>query len=1085
MKKLLSILWVALIATTAWASRTFDGTEAIYLNAGAVTWWTDANAVQRAVLDNTTPVIGNLQEGKNYAFTIPAGSYTTIRFERAETSESAAWNATGDIAIDQEKNYVETFAQNSSEATWGTYVAPQEGEQVSIYFINYPQWTAPRVHLWGGAAEATTWPGAEMNKLEEKINGCDVYQFTAQYGDYANCIFSDNGANQTANLTWNTGKYYYINAWYTRENLPQAVETYHLYVINQTDWTTFDLYAWGTPSEPFGAWPGKTDPATVVIDEVSYLDYPFTVTQGGTVSLTLLFHNNVGEGLEGDHRIQLSIAEARDHYLTISDSHAGEDAQTMVLSINNSLIDYNDQYAMFNSMSDAMGKDARWTKHTNLGKTLAYHYNDDPLTPNAKAVVAGTAWTHIILQEQSSLPRTDLATFYSNVQTWVTYIRTNCPNPDAEIILPVNWAYSGDPDYQTNNATLIANYKAVADDFNLTLCPVAVAYGNYQLDHPASIGSDLYSDDRHPTPAATYLACCLEYATIFGENPSTITWKPDGISAEMAARMRSYAQEAYEGTQRTEPTPTPEPEPEPLPDDAVVLNSTAVVTEDFNSLGGAALDPSTDTKTGIAVASTLPQGWKIERNTTAPRQLGAYADAAEATMYVGGQSLASNAYNGTWNFGATGSDDRAVGGLTTGVADGTRGINLMTRLYNNTTSLFKEIALSYDIEKYRNGSNAAGFTVQLYTSVDGVNWTSAGDEFKTSFAPDADNNGYASVPAATTRVSNTLAVSFPANTSLYLAWSISVTSGTTCNAAPGLAIDNVSITPDPEPEPEPEPTPEPLPDYAVVLNSTAVVTEDFNSLGGAALDPSTDTKTGIAVASTLPQGWKIERNTTAPRQLGAYADAAEATMYVGGQSLASNAYNGTWNFGATGSDDRAVGGLTTGVADGTRGINLMTRLYNNTTSLFKEIALSYDIEKYRNGSNAAGFTVQLYTSVDGVNWTSAGDEFKTSFAPDADNNGYASVPAATTRVSNTLAVSFPANTSLYLAWSISVTSGTTCNAAPGLAIDNVSLQPKKDLPTDWENSARNSAPSVKILRNGQLYIMYKGTMYNVQGSRVR
>ena len=110
------------------------------------------------------------------------------------------------------------------------------------------------------------------------------------------------------------------------------------------------------------------------------------------------------------------------------------------------------------------------------------------------------------------------------------------------------------------------------------------------------------------------------------------------------------------------PTGSTEPTPEPLPDDAVVINSTDVLTEDFNSLGGAALDPSTDTKTGIAVASTLPQGWKIERNTTAPRQLGAYADAAEATMYVGGQSLASNAYNGTWNFGATGSDDRAVGG---------------------------------------------------------------------------------------------------------------------------------------------------------------------------------------------------------------------------------------------------------------------------------------------------------------------------------------------------------------------------------------------------------------------------------------
>ena len=175
-----------------------------------------------------------------------------------------------------------------------------------------------------------------------------------------------------------------------------------------------------------------------------------------------------------------------------------------VLSINNSLIDYNDQYLMFNNIASAMGKDATWTKHTNLGKTLAYHFNEDPLEPNAQEVVAGTAWTHIILQEQSSLPRTDYASFRSNVQTWVNYIHTNCPT--ATIILPINWAYSDDALFQTNNQTLIANFRSVAQEFGLTLCPVAIAYGNYQIDHPSSLAADLYTDNRHPTQAASYLA---------------------------------------------------------------------------------------------------------------------------------------------------------------------------------------------------------------------------------------------------------------------------------------------------------------------------------------------------------------------------------------------------------------------------------------------------------------------------------------------------------------------------------------------------------------------------------------------------
>lgn len=679
---------MVVIATAAFASRTFDGSTKIYFNAhgNGATWWTNDGCAQRAVLDGTTSVIGVVEEGAIYAFTIPAGTYSTIRFERAQMPESAAWNATGEIVIPAEGDYVYSFAQNSTEATWKTY-------------------------------------------------GSIVYN------------------------------------------------TYHVYINNQTGWTAFYLYAWGT-YEAFGAWPGATGN-----------DLTFQVVQGGSITLNLIFHNNVGEGQEGDRRVNFIIGEARDFHLTVTNDQVidedAQEAQIKVLSINNSLIDYNDQYAMFNAMAAQMGKSASWTKHTNLGKTLAYHYNEDPLVPNAKTVVASTAWTHIILQEQSGLPRTDLDAFHTNVQTWVNYIRTTCPNPNATIILPVNWAYSTDPEFQINNNTLIANYDSITREFGLTLCPVAYAYGNYQLDYPATIGSDLYSDDRHPTIAATYLACCLEYATIFSENPSTITWKPTSLSDEMAARMRTYAQEAYEGTRRTEPKEEPD-EPET---DALVITSAQEIKEDFNSLGGADKDPSTDTKTGIAESSVLPKGWRIERNLSAPRQLGSFSDADITTMYIGGQSLVSNAYNGTWNFGATGSSDRAIGGLTTGVANGTRGISVMVHLLNSSATYFSSLELSYDIEKYRNGSNAAGFTVQLYTSTDGKTWTKAGDDFKSSFSPDANNNGFATVPAATTHVATTLPVAFPAENHLYLAWNISVSSGTTCNAAPGLALDNVSIRP--------------------------------------------------------------------------------------------------------------------------------------------------------------------------------------------------------------------------------------------------------------------------------------------------
>lgn len=43
-----------------------------------------------------------------------------------------------------------------------------------------------------------------------------------------------------------------------------------------------------------------------------------------------------------------------------------------VLSLNNSLIHYNDQDVMFNDIAQGMGKDAQWTKHTLLGQAAEH-----------------------------------------------------------------------------------------------------------------------------------------------------------------------------------------------------------------------------------------------------------------------------------------------------------------------------------------------------------------------------------------------------------------------------------------------------------------------------------------------------------------------------------------------------------------------------------------------------------------------------------------------------------------------------------------------------------------------------------------
>ena len=175
-------------------------------------------------------------------------------------------------------------------------------------------------------------------------------------------------------------------------------------------------------------------------------------------------------------------------------------------------------------------------------------------------------------------------------------------------------------------------------------------------------------------------------------------------------------------------------------------------------------------------------------------------------------------------------------------------------------------------------------------------------------------------------------------------------------------------------------------DVVEVTAASTQVTQNFNSMWDATAGEAT---------LNMPQGWRVDRNMTGARMVGAYSSAATTVMYSGGTSLASNAKNGTWNFlSSSDPSDCSVGGLSTTVDGGTRCINVMTCVKNAGDEAITKLNINYDIEKYRDGDNAAGFAVQLYTSTDGTNWTSAGEDFYNYFAPDAATQGAAVVPIA-------------------------------------------------------------------------------------------
>ncbi|MFN2406476.1 MAG: DNA/RNA non-specific endonuclease [Pyrinomonadaceae bacterium] len=239
---------------------------------------------------------------------------------------------------------------------------------------------------------------------------------------------------------------------------------------------------------------------------------------------------------------------------------------------------------------------------------------------------------------------------------------------------------------------------------------------------------------------------------------------------------------------------------------------------------------------------------------------------------------------------------------------------------------------------------------------------------------------------------------------------------------------------------------------AISLSTSIAYTQNFDTLNVPLSSPT---------PSNLPADFRQE-TISVPRTLGSFISGNTQTLRVGGANLSTTAANGSYNFGAgttpLGNADRAPGFLASGTA--TMSGNLYAQLANNTGSTLTGLLISYDVEKYRNGSNPAGFRYQLFYSTDGNSWTGAGPDFLTSFAPDADNSGFATAPGATVSVSNkTLNVSIPAGSNFFLAWNYSVNTGGVTTNAPALAIDNVSILGVTDTVSTNPTSIGNANPA--------------------------
>jgi len=173
-----------------------------------------------------------------------------------------------------------------------------------------------------------------------------------------------------------------------------------------------------------------------------------------------------------------------------------------------------------------------------------------PLVVSAARAVAGGAFLKVLWEMktpvtaidtgnfdvvvlQDDIPETNVDYFRQYARLFVEEVRKHNARP----VLFMAWAYQrlGWISMQE----IARAHRDLAKELNVDVAPAGLAWQRSSIDRPSL---DMYDSDReHPSIYGTYLATCVVFATIYGRNPSGLTYVPSGISPEVAAFLQRTA----------------------------------------------------------------------------------------------------------------------------------------------------------------------------------------------------------------------------------------------------------------------------------------------------------------------------------------------------------------------------------------------------------------------------------------------------------------------------------------------------------------------------------------------------------------
>ena len=200
-----------------------------------------------------------------------------------------------------------------------------------------------------------------------------------------------------------------------------------------------------------------------------------------------------------------------------------------VLFIGNSLTYVNELPKMLMELAKA-GKQPplRYEQETPGGCTLEKHWKDG----KALAKIQSRNWDFVVLQESSAGPLLNRDSMFEYAKKFNAQIKKQ----GAKTLLYMTWAEQDKPGDQ---AAISNAYLDLAKDLRAEIAPVGMAWEKaLKADKKLALHR---ADKKHPTPAGTYLAACVFYATIYGKNPAGLPGKPGKLTDEEARPLQTIA----------------------------------------------------------------------------------------------------------------------------------------------------------------------------------------------------------------------------------------------------------------------------------------------------------------------------------------------------------------------------------------------------------------------------------------------------------------------------------------------------------------------------------------------------------------